>query len=157
MESTPSVFEIIGSFFGSRIVWWLGAIILWFVVSRVSHIIKKRRGNPGKYWENYWAAKRVAEENRMKDPSYRAQIVWNEQEERNKKSQRQMVREAITATGRYKHRSSMTKAEVLGKIRAEEWPFSKWMLSEYLDGSLMSGTLTHAQRIRRKIYYWKYR
>jgi hypothetical protein len=147
METPLNVFAC----FGDEILLLIGAAIIYFVVSNISHFIKARRGNQDKYWEKYWSAKRLAEEERMKDPSYKSQKVWDEQEERNKENQRQMVREVITATGRYKHRSPMTKDEVIGKIRADEWPFSKWMLTEFLDGSLMSGDLSGPVRIRRKI------
>lgn len=157
MEATFDGIQFIVGLLGDYILFWLGGLIIWFVVSRVYHFIKKRRGNAGKHWDKYLSAKKVTEEEKMKDPLYKAQKVWNEQDERHKDSERQIARELITATGRYKNRKPMTKDEVLRKIRAQEFPFSKWMLLEYLDGSLMSGTLTRAQRIRRKIYYLKYR
>lgn len=129
----------------------LAGYIVYFIASKISQFIKKLRGNPDRYWEKYWAAKRYAKEEKIKDPSYKAQKVWNEQEERYKESQRQVVREVISATGKYKHRTPPTNKEILRKIYTEEWPFSKWMLSEYLDGSLMSDEPSTAARIRRRI------
>ena len=38
----------------------LGGFIVFFVVSKISHFIKARRGNPQKYWEAYWAEKKLA-------------------------------------------------------------------------------------------------
>jgi hypothetical protein len=129
----------------------IAGYLIYFIVSRISQFIRKLRGNPDKYWDKYWAAKSFAEEEKLKDPSYKAQKVWNEQEERYRESQRQMVRELITATGRYQHRTRHTNKEILRKIYAEEWPFSKWMLSEYLDGSLLGKEPSPADRIRKRI------
>ena len=84
----------------SGISLWLAGLILFFIVTRTSYFIKKRRGNRDRYWEKISARKRAGEEDRPKDPSLRAQIVWDEPEEKHKESQRQMVREVITATGR---------------------------------------------------------
>ena len=84
----------------SGISLWLAGLILFFIVTRTSYFIKKRPGNPERYWEKFSARKRAEEEDRPKDPSLRAQIVWDEPEEKHKESQRQMVREVITATGR---------------------------------------------------------
>lgn len=127
----------------------LAGSIVFFVVTRISHFIKARRGNPQKFWENHWAAKERAEQERLKDPTYRAQKVWDDQEERNKANQRQMAHELITATGRYKHRKPMNHAEVLEKIRLEERPFANWMLIEYLDGSLLNENQKLTHRFRR--------
>ena len=127
----------------------LGGYIVFFVASKISHTIKKRRGNPQKYWDKYWAAKKIAEEERLKDPSFRVQKVWDEQDERNKDNQRRMVHEVITATGRHEHSTPMNNQEVLQKIRLGEYPFAEWMLEEYLDGSLLNDDPTYAQRIQR--------
>lgn len=133
---------------------WLGAIIIWYVVSKISHFIKKRRGNPDKYWEKYWAAKRAEEEEMMKDPTYRAQEIWDEQQEKNRESERQRAREIITGTGRYKHRKPLPVNEVISKIQAGEWPFSEWMFNEYMDGSLLEGSDKDDQKSGRK-YFWR--
>ena len=45
----------------------------------------------------------------------------------------------------------MTAAEIIGKSKNEEWPFEKWMMDEYLDGSLVSEALTPVQQVRKKI------
>jgi hypothetical protein len=142
---------ICGNCLIDEILLLLSGYLFYFVITRISHFIKARRGNPQKYWEHYWAAKALAEEEKLKDPSYKAQLVWDKQEERNRDSQRQIARELITATGRYKNRSPMTTDEILNKIQAEEWPFSMWMLTEYLNGSLLNDNPTYVQRIRRWI------
>ena len=138
----------------SNILMWVAGLVVFFIASRISHFIKKRRGNPERYWEKFWAEKRAEEEERLKDPSVRAQIVWDEQEQQHKENQRQVVRQVITATGRYKNCTPMTAAEVIRKIQNEEWPFESWMLDEYLDGALVSESLTPVQRIARKISTW---
>jgi len=73
MGSTFETILLILDFFGDNIVLWFGGLIIWFVVSRVSHFIKKRRGNAGKHWDKYLSAKKDAEEEKMKDPLYKAQ------------------------------------------------------------------------------------
>ncbi len=66
--------------FGSHIIFWLAGVIIWFVLSRINYLMKKRRGD--EYWEKFWIAKRAEENERMRDPSYKAQKVWDEPQER---------------------------------------------------------------------------
>ena len=114
---------------------------IWYWVSRLTDKVKERRESEER--ERRWASERAAEKERMKEPAYRAQKEREKEESRKRMEelQRKEVRERIT-----KRRKPLTHEQVLEKFYENRYPFEKWLMKEYLDGTLLGTTANERKR-----------